>query len=342
MILIDALYINNGGGKVLLDYLIEQLEALDSEVHYLLDLRIINNHPAISKANEVTYMDANLLKRHKFYLSNKKSFSCTLCFGNIPPTAKMQSTVYTYFHQPLYLVLPKSLGQISRFKFWAKSKIVNHFKKHTDFWLVQSKTIASKLATKFEVPSLKIYQLPFYPPIPCDGVRYTRVPNSFIYVSAAGPHKNHVSLINAFCDNYDKMGSGSLTVTVSDSNIEVFELLNRKINEGYPIKNIGFVKRADLFEQYQTHEYLIFPSFAESFGLGLVEAIENGCKVIGANLDYTYEVCQPSLTFDPSMQSSIQKSIETAISNKLDPSKQVIQNKIVELLNTIISSHENK
>jgi hypothetical protein len=40
MILIDALYINNSGGKVLLDYLIEELEKTDKEVFYLLDERI--------------------------------------------------------------------------------------------------------------------------------------------------------------------------------------------------------------------------------------------------------------------------------------------------------------
>ena len=37
MILIDALHINNSGGKILLDYLIKSIEKSNIEVFYLLD-----------------------------------------------------------------------------------------------------------------------------------------------------------------------------------------------------------------------------------------------------------------------------------------------------------------
>ena len=40
MLLIDAIYINTGGGKILLDYLIEELEKTDKQIFYLLDKRI--------------------------------------------------------------------------------------------------------------------------------------------------------------------------------------------------------------------------------------------------------------------------------------------------------------
>ena len=38
MILIDALYINNGGGKVLLELLIEKLK--NKNIHFLIDIRL--------------------------------------------------------------------------------------------------------------------------------------------------------------------------------------------------------------------------------------------------------------------------------------------------------------
>ena len=47
MILIDALFINDGGGKILLDYLIVQLKKSDLDIYFLLDDRIIGNHPGI-------------------------------------------------------------------------------------------------------------------------------------------------------------------------------------------------------------------------------------------------------------------------------------------------------
>ena len=37
MILIDAVYINNSGGLVLLNYLIDTLESTNLKVYYLLD-----------------------------------------------------------------------------------------------------------------------------------------------------------------------------------------------------------------------------------------------------------------------------------------------------------------
>ena len=68
MILIDALYINNSGGKVLLDYLIDSLEDTNEEFFYLLDKRIEGNTPKIKEKNNVLYIKANLYNRYKFYV----------------------------------------------------------------------------------------------------------------------------------------------------------------------------------------------------------------------------------------------------------------------------------
>src|SRR5690606_3397267 len=108
---------------------------------------------------------------------------------------------------------------------------------------------------------------------------FNRLPNSYIYVSNANVHKNHSTLIEAFCMFYDEFGLGVLTLTVDKSFSAVYELIKLKKAQGYPINNIGFVNRNFLEEQYKKHQYLIYPSLSESFGLGLVEAIENGCKV---------------------------------------------------------------
>ena len=48
MILIDAVYINESGGKVLFDYLIEQMERQNLSIFYLIDKRIENNHSKIN------------------------------------------------------------------------------------------------------------------------------------------------------------------------------------------------------------------------------------------------------------------------------------------------------
>ena len=95
MILLDAMYINNSGGKILLDYLIEQLEIRNCSVYYLLDDRIKGNHSEIMK-NRVTYLKASIIKRHIFYRENKELFSKVLCFGNLPPFSRLNIEVYTF------------------------------------------------------------------------------------------------------------------------------------------------------------------------------------------------------------------------------------------------------
>ena len=74
MILIDAVYINKTGGKMLLDLLIEELEKHNLELFYLLDYRIINNHPKISERNQIKYLKGSLINRFVFYNKNRCKF----------------------------------------------------------------------------------------------------------------------------------------------------------------------------------------------------------------------------------------------------------------------------
>ena len=96
MILVDALYINSGGGKVLLDYLIQELEKTDKKIYYLLDNRIKDNIQQIKDTNKVLYLPASFNKRHLFYKENKNLFSTVLCFGNLPPNIKIKNATVLY------------------------------------------------------------------------------------------------------------------------------------------------------------------------------------------------------------------------------------------------------
>ena len=163
-----------------------------------------------------------------------------------------------------------------------------------------------------------------------------RVKYSFLYVSNSSPHKNHYKLIESFCLAYDEVYKGKLTVTVPDTDVNLCEFIQKKIDLGYPIKNVGFIDREKLTELYLSHEYLIFPSLAESFGLGLAEAIDGGCKIIASDLSYTYEVCEPSLVFDPISIDSIQSSIVTAIKNELPCAKKLIENDLSKIMQLLV------
>lgn len=334
MILIDALYINDGGGKILLDYLILQLNKSNLDVYFLLDARIIGNHPEIVP-DRVEYLRGSFIKRHIFYRANKHRFSKVFCFGNLPPNVRLKATVFTYFHNLIYLNVPKEFSFKEHLKFKLKISILNRIAKNTDYWLVQSDLIKEKLQQKFHFASDKIKVIPFYPQfVELDSI-ITREKNTYLYVSNATPHKNHKRLIDVFCLFYDKYQIGKLIFTVNKDYPEVLELIQNKIEKGYPIENIGFVDRLTLQKKYLSSEFLIFPSLTESFGLGLIEAIECGCKVIGADLPYTYEVCEPSIVFNPLNDKSFFEAFENSLNNDVKKSIPKIKNNINELINIL-------
>lgn len=333
MILIDAIYINNGGGLVLLNYLIQEIEKKQLIVQYLFDERIKNNHHPVL-TNQVTYLKSSFIIRHSFYIKNNHQFTKVLCFGNLPPNIRLKAEVYTYFHQQMYLNIPKEFSIKEQIKFKLKILILKFIAKNTDFWLVQSKLIKEKLSQKFHFESENIIVLPFYPQF---GFIETpiREKQTYFYVSNASPHKNHSKLIAVFCRFYDKYNLGKLVVTVNEDNQAILELIELKQKLGYPIKNIGFVGRDELQRQYLSSEFLIFPSLAESFGLGLIEAIECGCKVIGADLPYTYEVCEPSIVFNPLDDESFLDAFENSLKKDVKISIPKIKNNINELINIL-------
>lgn len=335
MILIDAIYINDGGGKVLLDYLISELEKTDKTVFYLLDERIINEGYKIKQMNTIKFMRAGFLRRWGFYWQNRHLFSTILCFANIPPNTKVSAKVYTYFHQPLFLSLPKHLFWGERALYSLKSAIVKCLKSNTGYWLAQSEYIATQLSNKFEIEEHFIKVLPFYKTLPKPKTKIKRETNTYLYVSNATPHKNHIVLINAFCMFFNKHKLGQLILTVSEMYPQVFELIERKKKEGYPIFNYGFISQIELSSLYKKYEYLVFPSLAESFGLPIVEAIESGCKVIASDLPYVYAICQPSITFDPHSRDSILSAFERSLSSKVGVSVAKVGNNISEILNLL-------
>ena len=330
-ILLDALHINNGGGKILLDYLIEKLEDSDLYIYYLLDVRVINNIQPIKKGNKVHYESASYFNRLKFYNNKKRIFELVLCFGNIPPLIRLKVPVYTYFHNPMYLDVPLDFSNFQKILYYIKTFILTNSVNYTDKFIVQSAFIKKRLQLKFKIDSDKVLVLPFYPPLISE-IQINRDKNSFLFVSNATPNKNHEKLINAFCKFYDIYKCATLTLTVNPSFNQTFNLIEEKKRMGYPIKNIGFVKREELKAYYAKSEYLIFPSLAESFGLGIVEAIENGCKVIGSNLPYLFEVCKPSLVFNPLSEEDIFNAIKSSCFNILDKSQNLIKNNINELI----------
>ncbi len=341
MILLDSLYINVSGGKVLLDYLVEKIEEVQINCFYLFDDRCKNDYEYIPKDRKL-FLKASLLNRHRFYKENKNRFSKVLCLGNLPPTVRLNAKVFTYFHQLLYLKLPKHTSFFGIVRVSLKRSVINYLKSNTDYWYVQTFLVQNKLADKFKVDIKDIMLMPFYPPFINDAINYDRKDDGFVYISNGSKYKNHLKLIEAFCNYFDEYNKGVLHLTISDKFSELVQVIKEKVNSGYPIINHGFVDRMELVEIYQSNRYLIFPSLTESFGLGLIEAIENGCDVIGADLPYTYAVCNPSIVFNPLDVNDIKRAMVESQSDNVDKTKQLVFNQIDELIFNLIHNEYNK
>ena len=62
---------------------------------------------------------------------------------------------------------------------------------------------------------------------------------------------------------------------------------------------LGRISRTEVFEHYQSSDYLFFPSLCESYGLPLVESSSFNLPIVASDLDYVYESCSPISTFNP-------------------------------------------
>lgn len=334
MLLVDSIYINVGGGKILLDYLVKELETRNIDVFYLLDIRCKNDYKEIPNERKLFLKDG-LINRYNFYKKNINRFNKVLCFGNIPPPIKLDKKikVFTYFHQPLFIDDGKTENFLSSFIIFLKTKYLDLVKNNTDYWLIQNQRIKNGLIKKYNILPEAILTVPFYKPLPYSEIK--REQHTFAYISMAPPHKNHKKLIEAWELLNEKEIRPTLHLTVPENCFQIIDLINQAKLKGVNINNHGYINRNEVSDILNSIQYLVFPSLAESFGLPLVEAIEAGCNVIAADLDYTYQVIEPSYTFDPNSSQSIADAVIYSLKNELKPSKAKVKNEIDELINLL-------
>lgn len=335
MLLIDALHIHNSGGKILLDYLIESLRNSNIRVYYLLDKRLKGDYTFLTNRN-VFFAKANFINRLIFYMRNKNKFLKVFCFGNIPPPINLQAETFTYFHQKLFLQIPDEISLINKQTLHLKSNVVKYLSKNTDSWIVQTSLMKQSLLKKYNIAEQKILVVPFYPPLKnLNKKQIRRKPYTYLYVSTNNPHKNFKNLINGFKLFYDKHKTGELHLTLINDNSKIINEIKALISNGYPIINHGFIDRRTLSILYLKSEYLIYPSLMESFGLGIIEGIELGCKVIASDLPYTHAVCNPSIQFNPRSSLSISNSFYKSLKDNQKQTEQLVHNEINSLIDIL-------
>jgi len=331
MLLFDALYINNSGGKVLLDYLISELNKSTHNVFYLLDNRCNGSYPFLP-AEKTLYLEASLLNRHKFYKKNKQRFSKILCFANIPPTVKLNIPVYTYFHNLLLIQQPPSYPFKNKIKARMKGMLIKALKNYTDYFIVQSGNVKDELCSSIKLSKEKCLVIPFYRTVHIDQ-KFAEKRNEFVYISNGNPHKNHSALIKAWQILKDQKNIDlPLHLTITDSYPALIEQIQNLNSEGYKIYNH---KEVDVKQLFRICKYSIYPSLIESFGLGLIESIDTETELIAADLPYVDAVVKPLEKFNPNNAQSIADAVCRAIQNSSN--KLISQKKVADQIAELIS-----
>ena len=327
-ILFDSVYVHNGGGKEILDLIIQKLinKEIENNFHFLLDKRYVIPESANNKL-ELTLISSSERNRKRFYLENR-GFRSYFCFSNVPPPISINNTCTIYFHNDLLinpfstnLSLKEILKNLIK-KYYIKVKSKRNYN-----WCVQTNIMRMKLSNAYRIDEEKIN---IYPIFDDNIIQEKKTNDSFLYVGNYSKHKNHNRLIKAFIDSANSTNKTlilKLTLTDKDYKKSIYKAI--KLPKNLIIKNLGILNKEMLRDAYLNSKFLIFPSLNESFGLPLIEATNMGCYTAASSLDYVDEIISPSIKFDPFSIKDISKAILECVNNRsLKLSKPIIENKI--------------
>lgn len=335
-LLIDGFYINSPGGIRLLLLLIKQFKQKGIPALFVLDERIkLKINTENSECVKIIFKKTTFINRYLFYFKNvirAKKFNKILCFGNIPPLIECPVPVYTFFQNVLLLSTSKSFFSLkSRTVFYLKRLFIRYFSDNSDYWIVQTINVKEELCEKIKIQPQNCLIIPFYDIEKAITSEDQKVKNSFIYVSTALPHKNHILLLKAWEELYKEGYNFILHLTVPLCDSAIIKEINRLIETGINIQNHQYIEKKDMDKLYSQSEYVVYPSLNESFGLGLIEGAIFGCKIIAADLPYVHAVVDPVSVFNPYDYLSIKNSVLESIKSDKNISILKITNEIDKL-----------
>lgn len=124
--------------------------------------------------------------------------------------------------------------------------------------------------------------------------------------------KNYHSLIEAYSSIQDKVP----TLVIIDSSSKRFSLIKtiRRYNLQDKIKVISNINNKTLSELYKNAKLFIYPSYAEGFGIPVIEAMASGLCVIASNTTALKEIGRGAVFFiNPNNPNEIATAIQTLL-----------------------------
>lgn len=332
MILVDAVFINNSGGEVLLKELLSLTSPHYEEFHFLLDHRFVNKHRLNNSLNFQILSSEK--ERYNYYNSISSDYSIVFCFNNIPPPKKINQFVIVYFHN-LLLTSPRySSSFIKMMKYYLKHFYIRYLINNVDEIHVQTDFTKQLVSNNLGFnKTIKLF--PFYKIKSYDNKRLKTSNNkNFFYPAGGNPHKNHLTLIKSWEQIQEIHKDAVLYLTIGDNSPKLIELINTQIKKGLKIVNLGIIDHEEVYNYYNHCRFVIFPSQIESLGLPLIEAAMNENIILVSNQPYSSCVVDTKYTFNSQSPTSIVNCVDTVLNiEKPSPAKLKIETKGSLLIN---------
>lgn len=290
MILIDSIYINQGGGLVLLKRIIEIIpEEQRQKFSLLLDARIQNSVKIPGGFNEVVYLEPSFSKRRSWYADHTVNFKVVFALGNVPPPAKAKNhKIYTYCAQ-LFMFDRSMLEGRMKVRQWIRTTVIKALYKYSRSMAVaQTESMANRFFNqwKFSRDRVKLFPI-FQPPnLSEDQKADSSKKHKITCLTYVYDYKGHYDLLEAL-KSFDDSFISKFQFTIDRSSIDESRVDPRVLEK---VNFIGQLPHEEVMKEIRESKFVVHPSKAESFGLVLVECAEIGVPIICPDLPYVNDV----------------------------------------------------
>lgn len=322
-LLVNFFNAKSGGGKVILDNFMANLDVDDVEIHFICPPRynfICERHINVKIPNWMT-KPYGLLWFYFFFVPNyckKNGISKVLNFGDIIlPRVKNQ----TYFFDWAYLILDdsniwSSMDMKSRLIRLFKAKLIKAFKSNNKTVIVQSEAVLRAYKKHLGFKG-KLIVAPTPVRISDTGGHSHGVDeNTLVYISNYAPHKNFDVIPKVASLLIQKQVNCSIVLTIDENSVHWRNLYLKLSNLGasHMVKTLGSLSRKDVFAVLKSSKGLFFPSKLESYGIPLIEAMILGKPVLTSDTPFIKSVCGDAVIyFDPNCPEDIASKINDFI-----------------------------
>lgn len=320
--------VHTGGGLVLLRALLAQWPAGFACQAYF-DRRA-KPHLAIPDGVSVSWCERSVggrLRAEWALRSQAVSGDEVLCFHSLPPFFSSSARVHCYVHNRhlVGLVEQRFTPTWVNVRISIERFLARRLEGNVDSYIVQTPTmkraLLSWIGDRRGGGAVDIMELPFAEVgSVVENIGLSVSPRwDLIYVSDGVAHKNHRRIFQALRILAEQGFYPSLAVTLPDRDAELIEELDAMVT-GHKIKiqNLGHLPHCQVLTHYRQARALLFGSYAESFGLPLLEATKAGVPIIAAELDFVRDMCAPAQTFDPFSEVSIARAIKRFLYDQQD------------------------